>query len=117
MNQSIGTKAEQVAADYLVGKGLKTVQTNYHCRRGEIDLIMQHQDVLVFVEVRYRKNDLFGSALESITANKQKKIGLAANQFINQFNRHKQPCRFDVVAITGRSMESINWLQNAFQPE
>ncbi len=117
MNQLTGLKAEQLASDYLVRQGLLSLQTNYHCRRGEIDLIMRHQEVLVFVEVRYRKNNLYGSALESITPSKQRKIGLAARQFINQYGMHNQPCRFDVVAISGSTMESINWLTDAFQPE
>ncbi len=117
MNQSIGSKAEQFATNYLVKQGLTVLQTNYHCRRGEIDLIMQHQMFLVFVEVRYRKSNRYGSALESITPNKQRKVGLAAKHFINKHGLHNQLCRFDVVAISGADMESIDWVTDAFQPK
>jgi len=117
VNQSIGSKAEQLATNYLIKQGLTTLQTNYHCLRGEIDLIMQHQKFLVFVEVRYRKNNHYGSALESITPNKQRKVGLAAKHFIHKHGVDNQLCRFDVVAISGAKMESIDWIVDAFQPE
>lgn len=117
MNQSKGAVAEQVAEAYLVQQGMNTLQKNYSCRRGEIDLIMQHGRWIVFVEVRYRKNNLYGSALDSVTKSKQEKIGLAALQFIEHKNRQDQPCRFDVVGITGATMECINWVKDAFQLE
>jgi len=71
----------------------------------------------VFIEVRYRKSSLFGSAMESITEKKQHKIGLAAQHYICQHQLHNRPCRFDVVAITGKKMESIDWITDAFQPK
>ena len=64
-----GTIAENKARQYLEKHGLKFVEKNYRCRNGEIDLVMQDKNELVFVEVRYRKNDSYGSALDTIDKN------------------------------------------------
>ena len=69
-----GQHAEQIACEYLQHQGLTLIDKNYHCRQGEIDLVMEHNDTLVFVEVRYRKNNLFGGAKESVTYKKQQKF-------------------------------------------
>jgi putative endonuclease len=114
---SIGDIAEQIACDYLLEKKLTLVTKNYHSRRGEIDLIMLDQHTLVFVEVRYRKSSKFGSALESVTLQKQQKIIFTAEHFIaNQNNSYKQ-FRFDVIAISPdkNAKPEVNWIQNAFQ--
>ena len=72
-SQNAGFNAEQVALEFLLAKGLKLLAQNYHCRFGEIDLIMQDGAYLVFVEVRKRTNTRFGSAAESITPQKTTK--------------------------------------------
>lgn len=114
-----GFKFERVAEKFLRKKGLQLVVRNYSCRGGEIDLIMREQDILVFVEVRYRKSDHYGSAAESITFNKQRKIIHCAQVYL-QANPACQanPLRFDVVAIRGESDQlsglAIDWHQNAF---
>lgn len=120
MSRSSGQQAEQTALDYLQQQGLKPVTQNYHCRRGEIDLIMRDGDTLVFIEVRARRNDRFGSALESITADKQSRIIATAQHYLQQ-NRQQQNCRFDVVAVrilaaeTGQNHRVTDWIRDAFQ--
>ncbi|MFW2372288.1 MAG: YraN family protein [Gammaproteobacteria bacterium] len=110
-----GQQAEQQACEYLLQQGLTLVERNYYCRLGEIDLIMQHHKSLVFVEVRYRKNDLFGSASESITAKKQDKLQKTALHYMQQ-HKTRQNSRFDVIAITGQGpQQTLEWLQNVFQ--
>ncbi|MCW8955307.1 MAG: YraN family protein [Gammaproteobacteria bacterium] len=110
-----GQQAEQLACDYLQQQGLSLVERNYYCRLGEIDLIMQHQTSLVFIEVRYRKNNLFGGAAESITAKKQHKLQKTALHYIQQ-HKTRQNTRFDVVAITGQGpQQTLEWIQNVFQ--
>lgn len=85
---------------------------NYHCKGGEIDLIMQQQRALVFVEVRFRKSAAFGSAAASVTRSKQQKIITAAQHFLMDNSKLANlPCRFDVVAITAGQIE---WIENAF---
>ena len=71
---SAGTGAEDLACAYLQKSGLRLLARNYRCRRGEIDLIMQDGEYLVFVEVRYRKNDAFGSAAETVSSAKRARI-------------------------------------------
>lgn len=110
-----GQLAEQLACNYLQQQGLRLIERNYYCRLGEIDLIMQHRKSLVFVEVRYRKNNLFGGAVESITTKKQHKLQKTALHYMQQ-HQTRQSTRFDVVAITGQGPEQIlEWIQNVFQ--
>jgi len=115
--QTIGKAAEQQALAYLQQQGMGLVQCNYHCRQGEIDLIMQHQRTLVFVEVRKRRCADFGSALESVNARKQQRLLYAAQHYLARHPKAaNQPCRFDVVAISGEpGGEKSQWIQNAFQ--
>ena len=100
-SSSIGQRAEDAALAYLRSQGLRLVERNFHCKCGEIDLIMQHADCLVFVEVRYRKKDTFGGAIESITTAKQHKIVTTAQYYLQKCGKtNTVPCRFDVVAIS-----------------
>lgn len=106
-----GKSAEDQAHDFLVSKGLQPVCRNYRCKQGELDLVMRDQQALVIIEVRYRKSDVYGSALESVTHSKQARI-IAATQHYLSTLRVDCPLRFDVVAISGNG--GINWIKNAF---
>lgn len=107
-----GLAAEQLAATFLTSKGLKMVMKNYHCRFGEIDLIMQEGNTLVFVEVRLRTNSQFGSAGASITVQKQQKLIITAQHYLQQHG--SKPCRFDAILMTKADAEHIEWVRNAF---
>lgn len=116
-----GEYTENLACQYLEQKGLKLLERNFHCRLGEIDLIMKHNDSLVFVEVRYRRNSNFGSGAESITTNKQSKLIKTASVYLQRHAKlAKKPARFDVVSISGpietTNIENIefDWIENAF---
>ena len=109
---SQGVKSENLALAYLQAQGLSLICQNYYCRFGEIDLIMQDQDTLVFVEVRYRKNNDFGGALASITKQKQNKIIKTAKHYLAQLENEPY-CRFDAIAISQQSTIP-QWIQNAF---
>ena len=113
-----GEYTEQLACDYLQQQGLRLIEKNFNCKCGEIDLIMQHNDSLVFVEVRYRRNNNFGSAAESVTPNKQRKLLNTAALYLQQNPAYNnQPARFDIVSITGPLQQAdidINWIENAF---
>lgn len=117
---STGQKNERLAEQFLQQRGLKLKERNYHCRRGEIDLVMFDKEVLVFVEVRYRKQAKYGSAMESVDHRKQQKLIKAAQYYLmKNFPKHEPICRFDVVAIDGNqtpksSQNPIEWLPNAF---
>lgn len=107
-----GDLAEQIAADFLLAQGLDLVERNYHCRFGEIDLIMRHADILVFIEVRLRSHAGFGGAAYSITSAKQQKLIRTAQHFLQQYGN--PPCRFDAVLLDQLSAPDITWIQDAF---
>jgi len=116
-----GEYTENIACQYLENKGFKLIEKNFNCRVGEIDLIMKDNDSIVFVEVRYRRSNNFGSAAESITASKQAKLIKTASLYLQQHAKlNNYPTRFDVVSITGfietTDINTINfdWIENAF---
>lgn len=115
LKQITGQLAEAQAEKYLHKQGLKTLNKNFYCRFGELDLIMQDGEELVFVEVRHRNKQGFGSGAESITRSKQKKLTAAARYFLSQHPRGlNQFCRFDVVSIDGGlTNRHVNWIKNA----
>ena len=112
--QILGRAGEDKALSYLKDQGLNCITQNYNCRLGEIDLIMQDGEYLVFVEVRSRVSASFGGGVGSITYAKQKKIIKTALHYtMIHKNHNKLAMRFDVVSLDGKSA-SITWLKNAF---
>lgn len=79
-----GLEAEKISATFLLNHGPKLVTQNYHCKFGEIDLIMKQVKILVFIEVGLRSNSQFGSATASITPQKQQKLILTAHHYLQQ---------------------------------
>ena len=112
-----GMEAEDRALAYLQQRGLKLVERNYRvaagpgARAGEVDLILRERDgTLVFVEVRARSGLSHGGAAASVTVSKQRKLIYAARHYLLD-QPSPPPCRFDVLALDG---DSIEWLQAAF---
>ena len=113
----VGQRAEQLAFDYLIDHGLFPVARNFHCRGGEIDLIMLHEDCLAFIEVRFRMTDVFARAVDTVDARKQRKIIRTAAMFVAQNRRFGNSImRFDVVGVEGPEPVSIDWVRDAFRP-
>ena len=108
-----GNLAEKLAANYLEKQGLKQITSQYRSKFGEIDLVMQDQDTLVFIEVRLRKNKQFGGAEASINSSKQHKIVTTAAYYLQQHG--DWPCRFDVVLMDDLITNNIIWIKDAFQ--
>lgn len=106
-----GENAEEQAHNFLIKQGLKPVCRNFRCKQGELDLIMTDQQTLVIIEVRFRKTDTYGSAVESITPKKQSRIMAATHVYLSS-RKTDCPIRFDVAAISGNG--HINWIKNAF---
>ena len=106
-----GQFAERKACQYLQQQGLTLIEKNYRCRNGEIDLIMQDKDHLVFVEVRYRKNENYGTAIDTVDRNKVKKIVSTAQHYLIS-HQLDVPARFDIVGFD----TSLNpkWISDAF---
>jgi putative endonuclease len=118
-NPTPGSAAEIAAAKWLTRQGLELVEKNYRCKGGEIDLIMRSGTDLIFVEVRLRKRSDYGSAAESVTATKQRRIICAARHFLAAHPRWQNSgCRFDVVATTDSTQATEwQWLRHAFLAE
>ncbi|MBE0621178.1 MAG: YraN family protein [Burkholderiales bacterium] len=110
-----GKLAEALAADYLQQRGLRLIERNYSCRLGEIDLILADGPVLVFVEVRLRRNPGFGGAAASITAAKRQRILRAARHYLS--GKAERACRFDVVLLDALGADHIEWIKDAFGEE
>ncbi|MCZ6709124.1 MAG: YraN family protein [Gammaproteobacteria bacterium] len=111
-----GAWAEAVALRHLQRQGLELITRNFRCRLGELDLVMQQQQMLVFVEVRLRVNTRFGTGAESVTLIKQRKLVRAAGIFLSRHPCYQNMrCRFDVVSVSKRNYRSrCDWIQNAF---
>ncbi|MEC9339943.1 MAG: YraN family protein [Pseudomonadota bacterium] len=110
-----GAVAERIACDYLRRRGLDLAERNFRVRGGEIDLVMRQDETLVFVEVRARRSNQWGTAAETVTTRKQRRLLLAAQYYL-QSTGHVGPCRFDVVALTGEpGRERVDWIRDAFQ--
>lgn len=116
--QTLGNAAEEFAQRFLEARGFRLVAANYRCRQGEIDRVMQRDELLVFVEVRLRRHAGFGGAAGSVTRAKQQKIIASAQAFL-----HHHPgfsscnCRFDVLAVqAGMDGWTVDWLPAAFTP-
>ncbi len=109
-----GLQGEEIAKDYLIRKGMRCIETRYREKPGEIDLIMEDGDTVVFVEVKARFSQRQqGFGLSAVTPAKQKKIARAAVLFLARKNWLKRAVRFDVLEI---NQEQILHIPNAFQP-
>ncbi|MCM1113121.1 MAG: YraN family protein [Muribaculum sp.] len=110
--RKIGAQKEALAVDYLTARGMRILEQNFCSRQGEIDLIGRHDGYLVFVEVKYRKNQSRGTALEAVDGRKQRRICRTADyyRFLHRLGENTA-VRYDVLAIQG---EEIRWIQNAF---
>jgi putative endonuclease len=94
-----GSRGEEAAECYLRRAGMKVVERGFRFRGGEIDLIAREGEEWVFVEVKTRTSEDFGSPAESVTPRKRRKILLAASSFLQSRGAWDQPCRFDVISI------------------
>jgi len=113
--QLLGRQSEDLAARYLQKNGYKIITKNYSCRQGEIDIIAQEKDILVFVEVRSKQNQRHGLPIETIDKNKQMKIRKAAANYLYHQGKNDCYCRFDVVAVLWENNTSqISLYRDAF---
>lgn len=117
MSENLGKYGEDMACDYLRNKGLEIIARNFKCRVGEIDIIAQDDEFIVFAEVKLRKNADFALAREFVTPSKQQKIIKTAQLWLSLNNNDRQP-RFDVIEIyapQGKAGKlTINHLEAAF---
>lgn len=113
---NLGVYGESLASSILNDKGYEIVDRNYRYGHGEIDIIAVKDDILVFIEVKTRRNTQFGEPEEAITYSKQKQLRKIANAYLYEKNITDMDCRFDVVAILLEEGATplINHIENAF---
>lgn len=95
----VGKLGEEIAKEYLIRKDHKIIVQNYRFGHGEIDLITESGDTLVFVEVKTRQNLNFGEPELAVTPGKQKQLKKIGNAYLYQNEITQKECRFDVIAI------------------
>jgi putative endonuclease len=97
--RELGKQGEELAERFLRARHYVVVERNYRCSYGEIDLVMQDGETLVFVEVRSHTGSTFGDPLESITLRKQRQIAKAASHYVLRHKIENRPLRFDVIGV------------------
>lgn len=102
-----GTSAESLAVRELVRRGYRIVERNFRCSAGELDVVARDGETLVFVEIRSRQSDRFGSALEAVGKAKQRQVARVAAMYLALKKPKFVDCRFDVVGITGGRVEVV----------
>jgi putative endonuclease len=103
----LGADGEKVAEEFLRRRRYTIVERNYRCRAGEVDLVALDGDTIVFIEVKTRRSEGFGTPLDAVDLRKQRQVCRAAQQFLVERRLHDRPARFDVVGVwweNGRPM-------------
>ena len=111
-----GAIAENIAADYLLKRGYNIRERNYRTCNGEIDIIAEKGEALVFFEVRAKTGRAFGSAEESITERKKKRLIALAEAYLGDTGEQPESCRIDIIAIrlsTNGKLMRFNVIENA----
>ena len=107
----LGRIGEKQAANHLVKEGYKILEKNYRTHLGEIDIIAEDGDTLVFIEVKTRSGDGYGAPSEAVDKRKQAKYYKVAEEYLIRHKRTEDLCRFDVMEIEN---ERINIIKDAF---
>lgn len=97
--EKLGRQGEKLALKHLKKQGYRCITRNYRMALGEIDLIMQDRDTLVFVEVKTRRDESFAQAEDAVNYAKRKKLSATARHFVKHHQLQQCPCRFDTVAV------------------
>ena len=97
--KSIGDEGEKQALDYLLSKGYDLIEKNYRYKRNEVDLVVQKNKTLIFVEVKFRKSNDFGFPEDFVDSKKAERLQEAAENLIFDLD-WKGNIRFDIIAIT-----------------
>ena len=108
-----GRKAEVAARMYLEMRGYKILEQNFRRPRLEIDIVASKDDVIYFVEVKYRHNDDQGGGFEAITASKLKQMGYAANSWIEEY-KWGGPYQLAAVELAGNDFTVVGFIDNVY---
>ncbi|GGZ86342.1 UPF0102 protein [Ignatzschineria indica] len=114
-----GNKGEKIAQNYLLKRDCEIIKQNFHSRYGEIDIIAleaadhPQEKCLLFIEVKYRRNEYFATAADAITPQKQERMRLTIETYLQQYPTDL-PLRIDLITIVGEEPYKIEWLKNIF---
>jgi len=118
-HREIGALGERIAAEYLTGLGYVIRERNFRSREGEIDIIAEKDDFLVFVEVRTRTSSAFGTPEESVTAQKKERLIALADAYMEDRDDLPSSWRIDVVALElgpKGQVSRLELIENAISP-
>ncbi len=111
----IGSRGEELAANVYRRRGYRVVARNWRCRLGELDLVVERGGVLVFCEVKSRRESVFGGGFEAVTGRKRAKLRSVAEAFLQATGSRPQAIRFDVASVAVRGARStIELFEDAF---
>ena len=117
--QKIGILGERKAQAYLKRRGYQILECNYRTKGGELDIIAKQQDCIVFVEVKTRTNEEYGTPADAVSVYKQRHMLKSARDYLLQFDRALE-CRFDVIEVVLKKQglfwhATVNHLKNVMQ--
>ena len=116
LHNETGKWGEQLACEYLMREGYRTVERNWKCGQRDLDIVAIENDVYVFVEVKTRKNERFANADEAVTTQKIRSVSIAANAYVKG-HRIDRVLRFDIITIVGTPDKyEIRHIKDAFLP-
>ena len=111
-----GKQGEDLAAAHLAENGYRILERNYRSVFGEIDIVAEEGDTLVFVEVKSRRSEAYGDPQLAVGPEKQRKISRVAMSYLSEKGWNRRPARFDIVAVKLRpSGNLIELIRNAFE--
>ncbi len=112
----LGNKGEDAATEFIARKGYKIKARNWRFGKLEIDIIAEHNDLIIFIEVKSRSGTYFEQPFQAVTKKKQKFIIKAANEYIEKFEIDFE-ARFDIISIVEQNSKfKIEHIEDAFYP-
>ena len=109
-----GKLGEDLAVKYLLSKGYKLLARNYRNKIGEIDIIVEKDGIIIFVEVKSRTSTNYGYGYEAVNRRKQEKIINCSHIYCKQNGLYNSQLRYDIIEVYLTKDIKINHIDNAF---